>query len=358
MDLESKPLPSVDHKLYLIISVALATISFFINTTQLVVLIHHNLLQNVHNLLLFNQAISGLATTFTVIYPIKLVTEHQRSPWNDFNTPGFFDDFSICLSLCSGVLIMAIFLTMTNSTLMVTEEYLRAAYPRYHARFKDDFPLALACIAIGWIETAIFTLSPWLGWNEWSGQCLLPDIWTHTFIALLTTVISLHVTTEFCLVFRMLLVLRRKAYAINPGVNVEELPVLTGGTPRPSFGATVHHHDQSCLQVTNTRDIKFSTFAHVLTAICHLPIWIHLLTYVGCSDHVLCSLELVPTRVDMYVWTSSLLLVNAVASPLLYAVADEKLSKPSIGLLAECCSLPLKLFNCLRPTSNPPPANL
>lgn len=335
--MESIPPPPTDHKVFLIVSVAFATVSFFINAIQMAALVYHDLLQNIRNVLLLNQTIAGLVTTFTVVFPIKLVTGQHPSHWQDPSEPNFFNDFSICLSLASGLFLLAIFLTITNSNLLVLEQYLNITQPRQYLKFQGDFLLVTTCITIGWIESSIFTLMPWLGWNNWQGHCLLPDVWTPTFMVIFMFALFLHMTVELVMVLKMWLVLRRKAYAINP--ESEEMPVTASvvNSATSSFssnntrGGLMHtHHNNSNYAV------KLCTSTFLITFLCHLPLLIHLMAYARCEQTDSCAIE-DSSRIDVFLWSSLLLLINAVANPLLYAFTDEQISKPSLDILKFCC---------------------
>ena len=69
--------PSLDQKVYLVLSVSLATVCLLTNGFLIFIFLRGSarLLQShVRHLLLFNQIVSGLFTTFIVVYPIQIIT--------------------------------------------------------------------------------------------------------------------------------------------------------------------------------------------------------------------------------------------------------------------------------------------
>ncbi|KAG0716617.1 hypothetical protein GWK47_009257 [Chionoecetes opilio] len=66
--------PSVNQKLFLVVSVALATVCFFTNVLQVAVFARPSAMRCVKGVLLLSQAVSGLVATFVVAFPIHVIS--------------------------------------------------------------------------------------------------------------------------------------------------------------------------------------------------------------------------------------------------------------------------------------------
>ena len=67
--------PTIPEKIYLVLSVALATVCFFGSLAQAAAQLHHKLTRGSQMVLHLSHALLGMLTALNVIYPIKSISQ-------------------------------------------------------------------------------------------------------------------------------------------------------------------------------------------------------------------------------------------------------------------------------------------
>ncbi|KFM57792.1 hypothetical protein X975_26946, partial [Stegodyphus mimosarum] len=184
-------------KVYVVLAVSTATLSFFLNFTQFIVIIHQRLLKQNKNIIIINLCVCGQLSSVTVIWYIYKVVVfwHQER---------IIDNYLLCFLLPSGLHLLTLFTFTPLITLLVLQHHL-VVRPRTSKRFHSNQLVIGLLVVLAWCEAVIISLIPLSGWNNWHDICSVPFAWSPSFSVLICIIYFLHypmviiLLTDLCL---------------------------------------------------------------------------------------------------------------------------------------------------------------
>nr|XP_015922558.1 uncharacterized protein LOC107451087 [Parasteatoda tepidariorum] len=195
-------------KAYVFLASTTAVLSFFLNLSQFIIIIHQRLLKENKNIIIINLCICGQLSSASVIWYIYKVV----SFWQEER---LVDDYLLCFLLPSGLHLLTIFIFTPLITLLVLQHNL-VIRPKTGKRFQSTHLVIGLLIVLSWCQAIIISIIPLTGWNNWNGVCSLPLAWSPSFTILICIIYFLHYPIVLILLADLCLWSSKRRNSISP----------------------------------------------------------------------------------------------------------------------------------------------
>ncbi|KAK3869876.1 hypothetical protein Pcinc_024840 [Petrolisthes cinctipes] len=319
--------PSVNQKLFLVVSVALATVCFFTNVLQVAVFARPSAVRSVKGVLLLSQALSGLVATFIVAFPIHVISARGGSDGGEAG-------YSACYLGHSAVILLTVLTSLGTSTLLLFYHYLKTNDPRRFMTAGTNVVGWSAGVIAVWVVATGVGVLPYAGWNSWvhhDARCHLSTLWPLSFTAFLSFLVGGHVAVAL-LMWASTHATSLKAAAANnaarhgrtvptAALDAEEAPIAS----HPSgmyISVSGVHVGGWCISLGSVVPL----LAHVVVA-----------SSCAASKRCLARPGHYHEEATALPWGSLLLVAVAIINPLLYVFSDDQVSSSTLLLLSRVC---------------------
>ncbi|XP_045593934.1 tyramine receptor Ser-2 [Procambarus clarkii] len=316
--------PSVNQKLFLVVSVALATVCFFTNIVQVAVFARPSAIRWVKSVLLLSQALSGLVAAFVVAFPIHVISARGGSVVGE-------EGYAACYLGHSAIILLTALTSLGTSTLLLFHHYMKINDPRRFMTAGSNVVGWSVGVGAVWLVAVVVSVLPYAGWNSWEAhdaRCHLSTLWPLSFTAFLTFLVGGHVAAAL-LMWASTRATQLKAMAtrtgIPPAVNcpdAEEAPIA-------NHVQGIHNNSSGSVRVGGW----------CVSVGSMIPMLAHVVVASSCAVSSQCQAS--PSHYHEEAaalpWASLLLAAAAVTNPLLYVFTDDQVSSSTLLLLSRVC---------------------
>ncbi|KAK7072435.1 hypothetical protein SK128_001746 [Halocaridina rubra] len=316
--------PSVNQKLFLVVSVALATVCFFTNVVQIAVFARPSTVRSVKSILLLSQALSGLVAAFVVAFPIHVISARGGSVVGE-------EGYAACYLGHSTIILLTSLTSLGTSTLLLLHHYMKLNHPRrFMTAGSNTIGWGMAVGAV-WLVAIIVSILPYAGWNSWEdhdAHCHLSTLWPLSFTAFLTFLVGGHIAAALLM------------WASTRATQLKAASARRGTVPPPGCvdqeEAPIANHTQGACNRSSGTVCVGGWFVSMGSMV---PILAHVVVASSCavSTQCLANPQHYHEEAAALPWTSLLLAAAAVTNPLLYVFTDDQVSSSTLLLLSQVC---------------------
>ncbi|XP_064100082.1 probable G-protein coupled receptor No18 [Macrobrachium nipponense] len=316
--------PSVNQKLFLVVSVALATVCFFTNVVQVAVFARPSAVRSVKSILLLSQALSGLVAAFVVAFPIHVISARGGSVVGD-------EGYAACYLGHSTVILLTALTSLGTSTLLLLHHYMKLNHPRrFMTAGSNTIGWSMAVGAV-WLVAIVVSILPYAGWNSWEdhdSHCHLSTLWPLSFTAFLTFLVGGHVAAALLM------------WASTRATQLKAMSTRRGNAPPSACPdqeeAPIANH---VLAANNRSSGNVCVGGWCVSVASLLPILAHVVVASSCAASARCQAnpQHYHEEAASLPWLSLLLAAAAVTNPLLYVFTDDQVSSSTLLLLSQVC---------------------
>lgn len=297
---------------YVVLAVATATLSFYLNLSQFIVIIHQKLLKNNKNIIIINLCVSGQLSSFTVFWYIYRV----MSSWRAQDDSGYL----LCFLVPSGLHLLTLFTFTPLITLLVLQHHLVTS-PRGCSHVQNSQLVVALLVILAWCEAIIISIIPLTGWNNWDQTCSVPQVWSPSFSVLICVIYFLHYPMVLILVMDLCLWSSKRNRTICPeAVPTDECDEKVGAVLQKS------PPDLSL------RGIVILFIVYIMGT---LPFICYTARVAMYQEADVCQSLVANERAAM--WTSWVTVVFAAVRPLYHALVDDDLGESTAQVLVSLC---------------------
>lgn len=315
--------PSVNQKLFLVVSVALATVCFFTNVLQVAVFARPSAIRCVKGVLLLSQAVSGLVATFVVAFPIHVISSRGGSVVGS-------EGYAACYLGHSGVILVAGLTSLGTSTLLLLHQYLKSSDPRRFMTAGTNVAGWSVGVGAVWLVSCVVAVAPYAGWNTWKqhdARCHLSTLWPLSFTALLTFLVCGQVAVAL-----LMWAATHATRLRTTGEGMRGVQRRTDGEEAPIANQTVGVHG-----IGGRGGISVGGWCVSVGAL--VPLLAHVVMASSCAASSPCLAHPGHYHEEAAAlpWASLLLCAAGVTNPLLYVFTDDQVSSSTLLLLSRVC---------------------
>ncbi|XP_071545475.1 uncharacterized protein [Panulirus ornatus] len=316
--------PSVNQKLFLVVSVALATVCFFTNIVQVAVFARPSAIRSVKSILLLSQALSGLVAAFVVAFPIHVISARGGSVVGE-------EGYATCYLGHSAVILLTALTSLGTSTLLLFHQYMKVNDPRRFMTAGSNIVGWGVGVGAVWLVALIVSVLPYAGWNSWEdhdARCHLSTLWPLSFTAFLTFLVGGHVAAAL-LMWASTRATQLKAMASCRGTTTPASGNDAEEAPIANHTQGMHNSSNGCVRVGGWCVSVGSL----------VPMLAHVLVASSCAVSYQCraSPSHYHEEAAALPWASLLLAAAAVTNPLLYVFTDDQVSSSTLLMLSRVC---------------------
>ncbi|XP_023225815.1 sphingosine 1-phosphate receptor 5-like [Centruroides vittatus] len=211
LDLENR-----DHqRLFVLISVAIATMAFLLNLIHFLAIIQQSLLKQAKNIIIMSFCICGQLSSVVVAWYVYRITAAENSE--------ILSDYNICYFVPSGFLLVTLFTSTSLITLQVLQLHFEiSCKSKTEQRCRA---IILAMVVMAWFEGVVVSVIPIVGWNNWQGYCTIPHIWSNAYSMTLCLLYYFHLSIIIALLFNVICANCKKRNSVLPECN--EIATIT-----------------------------------------------------------------------------------------------------------------------------------
>ncbi|XP_054724309.1 lysophosphatidic acid receptor 3-like [Uloborus diversus] len=302
-------------KVYVVLAVSTATLSFFLNLTQFIIIIHQRLLKRNKNIIIINLCVCGQLSSLTVIWYIyKVIVFWQEER--------IVDNYLLCFLLPSGLHLLTLFTFTPLITLLILQHHL-VARPKTNRRFSNSHMVVALLVILAWCQAVIISLIPLTGWNNWYNVCSLPMAWSPSFSVLICIIYFLHYPMVIILLTDLCLWSSKRRNSISP----EPLCEKAVGD---NFCSAVHVEPKP---LSN----KNVTLLFLLYMAGTLPFMFYTAKVALDQNVDLCESLIANEKAAM--WTSWITVVFAAVRPLFHIFVEDDLGDGTATFISVVCRL-------------------
>lgn len=302
-------------KVYVILAVATATLCFFLNATQFVIIIHQGLLKRNKNIVIINLCVCGQLSSLTVVwylYKVLLFWQEDR----------LVDDYLLCFLLPSGLHLLTLFTFTPLITLLVLQHHL-VTRPQAYRRFHSSQLVIGLLVLLSWCEAVIISLIPLTGWNSWHEICSFPYAWSPSFSALVCIIYFLHYPMMIILLTDLCFFSSKRRRSICPQILASDTAAMTLNEIDPSYD------EPKSLGLKNMILLFILYMVGTLPFVCYTA---HVALH---QEMDLCQSLVANEKAAM--WTSWLTVVFAAIRPLFHIMVEDDLGDGTSDFMATIC---------------------
>ncbi|CAL4088648.1 unnamed protein product [Meganyctiphanes norvegica] len=317
--------PNTNQKLFLVVSVALATVCFFTNVVQVAVFGRPSTVRSVKSVLLLSQAMSGLLAAFVVAFPIHVIA--ARGGWV-IGEGGY----AACYLGHSAVILVTGLTSLGTATLLLLDQYIKANHPRRYMTLGTNVIGWSVAVCGVWVISLVVALLPYMGWNSWEdhdARCHLSTLWPLSFTAFLCFILGIEVMTAVLM------------WALTRAQQLKTMTTHTSQHPPSSCSepedAPIAHTRGGVGSNNPGGGIRVIGWFVCVASV--VPLLAHVVVASSCAASSQCQAN--PTHyhedASSLPWSSLLLTAAAVTIPLLHVFTDDQVSSSTLLLLSRVC---------------------
>ncbi|XP_042218586.1 uncharacterized protein LOC121863807 isoform X2 [Homarus americanus] len=314
--------PSVNQKLFLVVSVALATVCFFTNIVQVAVFARPSVIRSVKSVLLLSQALSGLVAAFVVAFPIHVIS--ARGVVGE-------EGYATCYLGHSAVILLTALTSLGSSTLLLFHQYMKVNDPRRFMTAGSNVVGWSVGVSAVWFVAIVVSVLPYAGWNSWEvhdARCHLSTLWPLSFTAFLTFLVGGHVAAALLM------------WASTRATQLKAMASRRGAAPPTNCPdaeeAPIANHVQG-IHNNSSGSVRVGGWCVSVGSL--VPMLAHVVVASSCAASRTCQAS--PSHYHEEAaalpWASLLLAAAAVTNPLLYVFTDDQVSSSTLLLLSRVC---------------------